>query len=398
MQRRAIIVAGAAGPGPSPIVESVLLRAGFAPAVEVPTVAQALERLRDERVDLLMLPLQGPAAADLSALEREIARAPQTFVLGTGAAVEPDLILRAMRAGVHEFLVTPPSTDDLTRAVDRMVRRARPESAPRLAVVVYSAKGGMGTTSVSLNLAFAFARTAGAGRVALADYVVSGGDVGTMLNLRPSYDIGDLAPKLAQLDAALLESFITRTPQGVAVLAASERPEALDTVDGLAAGRILEELRTHFATTVVDCEHHPTDRTLTALDAADRIVLVTQLSVAAVRSAQRTLQLFVRLGYPDEKIAVVANRTQPGDLISANDVGKVLDRELFFRLPNDYRASEAALTRGLPVVVHDPNTALARAYVALAAKLAGAEGALVAPAARDVLPSRFGRLLGIGRR
>jgi len=396
MQRKAVIVAGAAGP--EAMVGGVLQRAGFSPALEVPTVAQALERLRDERVDLLVIPLQGPAAADLATLEREIARASQTFVLGTATTAEPDLILRAMRAGIHEFLVAPPSAEDLTRAVDRMLRRSRPEPSSRLAFAVYSAKGGLGTTSVALNLAFAFAQTVGAGRVALADYVVSGGDVGVMLNLRPSYDIGDLALKLAQLDASLLESFITRTPQGVAVLAASERPEALESVDGLAAGRILDELRTHFATTVVDCEHHPTDRTLTAMDAVDRILVVTQLNVAAVRSAQRTLQLFGRLGYPDEKVVVVANRAQPSDLISPADAAKVLDREVYFRLPNDYRASEAALTRGLPVVTHDPNTALAKAYVALAAKLAGAEGATDGPATRDTQSSRFGRLLGIGRK
>ncbi|MDF1501871.1 hypothetical protein [Roseisolibacter sp. H3M3-2] len=397
MQRKAVIVAGAAGPDST--VGGVLQRAGFGPATDVPTVAQALERVREERVDLLVVPLQGPAAADLAVLEREMSRFPQTFVLGTAAAADSDLILRSMRAGVHEFLVVPPSAEDLMRAVDRMLKRARPEDSSRLSFAVYSAKGGLGTTNVALNLAYAFVPMAGAGRVALADYVVSGGDVAVLLNLRPTYDIGDLALKLAQLDASLLESFITRMPQGVAVLAASERPEALESVDGLAAGRILDELRSHFAVTVVDCEHHPTDRTLTVMDAVDRILIVTQLNVAAIRSAQRTVQLFTRLGYPEEKVAVIANRAQPSDLISPSDAAKVLDREIFFRLPNDYRASEAALTRGLPVVAHDPNTALAKAYAALAAKLAGADGAFDAPAATTTQSgSRIGRLLGIGRK
>lgn len=396
MQRKAVIVAGAAGTEAT--VAGVLQRAGFAPAIEVPTAAQAFEHLRDERIDLLVVPLQGDAAADLGALEREIARAPGTFVLGTAPVAEPDLILRAMRAGVHEFLVSPPSAEDLERALERVVRRTRGEPSSRLAVAVYSAKGGLGTTSVAINLAFALAQGAGNRRVAIADFVVSGGDVGLMLNLKPTYDVGDLALKLAQMDAQLLQSVLVRQPQGVSVLAASERPETLESVDGLAAGRILEELRKHFLATVIDCEHHPTDRTLAALDAVDRIMLVTQLNVASIRSAQRTLQLFQRLGYPEEKVAVVANRAQPGDLISPADAAKVLEHELFFRLPNDYRASEAALTRGLPVVAHDPNTALARAYVALAAKLAGGEGTLEAPPARDTQSSRFGRLLGIGRK
>jgi hypothetical protein len=155
----------------------------------------------------------------------------------------------------------------------------------------------------------------------------------------------------------------------VSVLPASERIETLELVDGNAATAIIKALRAHFTYTVVDCEHHPTDRTLTAFDAADRIVVVTQLNVAAVRSAQRTLALFRRLGYDDDKIVVVANRAQPSDLISADDAARVLERELFWRLPNDYRASEAALTRGVPVLESDPASALARAYLTLAAKL-----------------------------
>jgi pilus assembly protein CpaE len=304
-----------------------------------------------------------------------------------------------MRAGIHEFLVFPPSVEELTTAVDRLLRRTRPEASSKLSVGVYSAKGGMGTTSIAANLAFALAASHPGEPVALADYVVSGGDVAVMLNLRPSYDVGDVALKLAQLDASVLESVLLRVPQGVSVLAASEQPETLDSVDGLAATRILEELRSHFAFTVVDCEHHPTDRMIATLDAVDRIIIVTQLHVSAIRSAQRTLGLFQRLGYDEDKILVVANRAQPSDLITPADAAKALERELFFRLPNDYRASEAALTRGLPVVANDPTTALARAYVALAAKLVGGDAAIAAlPDARSNQSGRIGRLLGLGRK
>jgi pilus assembly protein CpaE len=366
MLRKAVIVAGAAGSDEA--VGAVLPRYAFAPAVTAPTLAQALVRVRAEQVDLLIVPLQA-SGNDIAALEREIPRLPGTFVIGTSPDADPSLILRAMRAGVHEFLVYPPTADDLAAAVDRMVRRSQPATGKRATFAVYSAKGGVGTTSVALNLAYALGRNEPGANVVLADFVVSGGDVAVMLDQRPSYDVGDLALKLGQVDGALLDSLLARTKSGVSVLPASERIETLELVDGNAATAIIKALRAHFTYTVVDCEHHPTDRTLTAFDAADRIVVVTQLNVAAVRSAQRTLALFRRLGYDDDKIVVVANRAQPSDLISADDAARVLERELFWRLPNDYRASEAALTRGVPVLESDPASALARAYLTLAAKL-----------------------------
>jgi DNA-binding NarL/FixJ family response regulator len=156
MLRKAVIVAGAAGSDEA--VGAVLPRYAFAPAVTAPTLAQALVRVRAEQVDLLIVPLQA-SGNDIAALEREIPRLPGTFVIGTSPDADPSLILRAMRAGVHEFLVYPPSADDLAAAVDRMVRRSQPATGKRATFAVYSAKGGVGTTSVALNLGL---RAAGA--------------------------------------------------------------------------------------------------------------------------------------------------------------------------------------------------------------------------------------------
>lgn len=393
-----MIVAGAAGS--EDVVDEVFARYGFGPAARAATIPEAFERARAGGLDLLVVPLQGPGAIDVAVLERDLVRHPMLLVIGTAPQATPDLILGAMRAGVHEFLVSPVSRNELSSAVERLSRRVRTEQVEQTLIAVYSAKGGLGTTSIAINLAWALSRTPTRPKVAVADFVVNGGDVAMMLNVRPAYDVGDLAMKLDQIDGALLESLLTSTP-GVAVLPASERPEALDLVDGAAATTILKALRTQYGYTIVDCEHHPTERTLAALDAADRIVVVAQLNVAAMRSTQRTLSLFQRLGVPDDKIVVVANRASPGDLISAADATRVLERDLFGRIPNDYRVCEAALTRGLPVAAHEPTSAVAKAYVALAEKLAVGEvvdSTSKTDRANNGQGSRFGRILGIGRK
>jgi Flp pilus assembly CpaE family ATPase len=101
-----------------------------------------------------------------------------------------------------------------------------------------------------------------------------------------------------RVDEELLFSVLSATTGGVWVLPASENEEVSDLLDATAAASILNHLRAHFSV-VVDCEHHMSDRTLAAFDAADRIVFVTQLIVPALRSTKRSLELCERLGYPD---------------------------------------------------------------------------------------------------
>jgi pilus assembly protein CpaE len=150
--------------------------------------------------------------------------------------------------------------------------------------------------------------------------------------------------------------------------------------DAAAIGSILELLRANFPMTVVDCEHHLSERTVTALDAADRILLVTELSVASLRSMQRTLGLCRRLGYAENKLCVIVNRYQSADVLPLKDAEELLKWPIFWHLPNDYRLSSAALTKGVPVAVEDPGSKLARSYRDLAVKLGGAAAAKAAEA------------------
>ena len=395
MQRRALVVGNAGGQDDS--LNAVLQRFGFAPAVSVQSAAVAAARLRDEPVHLVIVPLDSTDPVDLATLDREVRRSDNTSIIGTATLANPDLILRAMRSGVHEFLVHPPDPKELAAAVDRLLRRGRSDGAGGgTTIAVFSPKGGVGTSTVAVNLAFALARVNPEGRVCVADFVVSGGDVGVLLNLKPSYDIGDLVAKVDRLDADLLYSLLAPASAGVWALASGDRPEALEAVDGGAASAILQKLRQHFAFTVVDCESHLSDRTLAALDAADRVLVVTQLNVPALRSTQRSLALFRRLGYADEKVTVVLNRYDSGGgLISLGDAEKLLDREIAVRLPNDYKSAAAAVNLGKPVVESAGASALAKSFSALATKLGGVATANGTGGAKG---ARLTSLFGFGRK
>src|SRR5690606_29488620 len=258
MHRKVLIVEGAA-----PLDDAttgVMQRFDFLPPLTTPTVAAAASRMRDEHFDLVIIPLDGTDQVDLAALERETRRAGNINVIGTAQQADSSLILRALRSGVHEFLVYPPDTRELTAAVDRLTRRTASDRRPAGSVfTVYSGKGGMGTSTVAVNLAASMSRARPDTRVAVADFVVSSGDVGLLLDLQPAYNIGDLVGK-EHVDAELLYSLLTFASDGLYVLPSSERPETSDDVDAGVASTILGHLRANFGDTVVDAEHHLSER------------------------------------------------------------------------------------------------------------------------------------------
>jgi pilus assembly protein CpaE len=335
-------------------------------------------------------------AVELATLEREVVRGGATKVIGTAPQADPTLIVQAMRSGVQEFLVFPPNPQEFSAAVDRLIRRGRSEVEQGVTLAVYSAKGGLGTTSIAVNLAFGLADANPHGRVALADFVVHGGDLRVHLNLAPAYDVGDLVARVERIDADLLSSILTPAEGGVWVLPSSDRPEIAELVDAATSATLIAELKRHFAYTVLDCEHYVTDRTLAALDAADKIILVTQLNVAALRGTQRTISLCQRLGYGEEKLAVVVNRHQSSEVLTPSDASTLLNLPIFHLLPNDFRTSDGAVSKGIPVGRYDRTARLTQSYASLVSKITGA-AANTNGRSREA-GSRLSRIFSIGKK
>jgi pilus assembly protein CpaE len=369
MQRKALIVAGAAGSLDT--ARSALMRFGFGEPSSSIDTSSALSELQQQTYDLLVLPLQDLDSLQLAAVERAVRAGRVLLTIGTAPRAEPELILRAMRSGIQEFLVYPPEPKDLATALDRLMRRVSVNGQRGTVFAMYSGKGGLGTTSIVANLAHALAKGHRDSRIAIADLVVNDGDVRVFLNLKPTYDLGDLVKKLDRVDADLLNSLMTPYREGIWALPGADDPEYDDLLDGATISTIIDQLRSHFAFTVLDCEHHMSERTLAAMDAADRILLVTQLNVAALRSTQRSLAICRRLGYANDKVCVVINRYQSGETLSLTDASEVLKCEIFWKLPNDYRTAAGALMKGIPVAELDASSKLAWSYAQLAAKLAG---------------------------
>lgn len=362
----------------SPDVQALMIgqlkARGFQIAATLERPNHAAVEVRTHKANLLILEVNKSAESVLKSIEDLTGDSRNLRVIVTAPAAEPDLILRVLRAGATEFLVQPVSPEEFARALDRVVRSFAPRrDANGQIFAVYSPKGGLGSTSVAVNLAFTLAREHPRQRVALADTVVSGGDVKVFLDMIPQYTITDLLGKGDSIDTQLLETVLYKHPGGVWVLPEPGQEEDADAITGEQMAEVIRRLGGGFDFVVVDCEHQLTERTLAILDTADTIVLVTVLSVPAIRQLQRTLDVFERLGYPEHKIHLVVNRHQTSDVLRVRDVEKSLERRVLWRLPNDYKVAIDAITRGRPLVSGAPRSKLSRSFQGLAAALNSAE-------------------------
>lgn len=384
-----IAVAVAESAPPESLLSDVLRPIGFTGVVMATTLAEATMLLRTRKPALVVVPVDGPAP-ERDTFAQELKRHPETAAIATGRTKDADTVLNAMRAGILEFLVLPVTTEELRTAVHRVLQANARTADLGQVLTVFSAKGGLGVSTVAQSLAWALAQQNEAHRVALVDFTSTGAGARVMLNLQPSYDLASLASRMGQLDGEVLRSVMLEHPDGVAILAAADTITGDGLLDAGSAGRLIDLLRREFTYVVIDTDHTLNDQAVAALDAADRLLLVTHLDISALRSTQRSLDMFRRLGYPDEKIAVVLNRRADRDRIAIADAERVLNRPVAFTLPNEYEHCSDAITVGQFVQRFAPSSSFSAAMTRMAAGI-GTSGTVRRAASNG---SRLARFLG----
>jgi pilus assembly protein CpaE len=274
---------------------------------------------------------------------------PSLYLLALSDKAESDLILRSMRAGAHDFLCKPVKEIDLRAAAEKVykLKAARLEKKPEggRIVSVFSNKGGNGTTTIAVNLADALVRYHGK-KVAVVDLVLSHGDVTMFFNVNPSYSIIDLARNSQKADYDFLHTLLVRHSSGVYILADPPMIEDAELISPTQVREVLGTLRSMFDYIVVDTPHQFDERTLTALEMSDNILLVSLLNLPSLRNTQKCLELFGRIGLRDERVRLVISRFLPNDEIPRDSIEGILNCPVFFSVPNDYPAVIASVNRG----------------------------------------------------
>jgi pilus assembly protein CpaE len=290
---------------------------------------------------------------------------PATSVLLVVSSLEPSLMLEAMRAGVNELLADPLSEAEVQDAIQRLVG----SQAPAVRGDVYAlvgAKGGVGTTTVAVNLATALAKAA-AESTLLMDLNTVCGDAAVFLGVEPRFSIVDALANVQRLDAAYFGGLVVKSKVGLDLLGASSRPVSAS-FDVSRMRTLLEFARQTYRYTVLDVPR--SDATaLDSLEGVTRIILVVNQELATVRNGSR-MAATLRERYGQARLTLVLSRTDRRAEIGLDDVERTVGLDISHSFPSDYRLALQAMNKGRPLAM-DPQSELATAFIAFARDLAG---------------------------
>lgn len=322
---------------------------------EVRAVVDVVDRLADNESAYYAIKDLKPGAvfvhltngneAGLTLAGRITRTLPGTSVFLVSPEKDPDQILEALRLGAADYLVFPDGKDKILPAVRRALGRAEAGGKIGELFAFFSLKGGQGLTALAINLADQL-QTLTAEKVLLADLNLYMGDVNTCLNLQSAYTPFDLLNDLERMDDNLLFSSLTRHPNGFYVLTAPEEISDADQISGEDITRMFGLLKKHLDYIIVDLPHDFSERTLAAIEEADRLLLVAQQSLPVIKSVQRTLQLFRELNYPENKVKIILNRYLKKSELSPDDLAHVFNQPVFSVISNDYRALTETVNKG----------------------------------------------------
>ena len=359
--------------------------------------AEAIEMATSLSPDIVLMDINMPDMDGIAATEKLSSAAPLSSVIMMSVQGEADYLRRSMLAGAREFLVKPFSSDELNASIRQVYARERDKlsrmapvvgapggSAPAAAnrdpghvIAVFSPKGGVGRTTVAVNLAVAAATELNQ-KVVLVDASFQFGDVGVLLNLNPKgKSIADLLPELETGEPESLDTFVVTHSAGIRVLLAPPTPETAELITPAAVRKIIDKLRYEADIVIVDCAAFFNDTTLAILDMADTILTMLSLEITSVKNMRLFLEVADQLGYEKGKVRLVLNRGDSALGIRLADVEQSIGRKVTDTITSDGRSVVYALNRGVPFFLSNKDAQVSQDILRLAKAVIGelAQGA-----------------------
>ncbi len=246
---------------------------------------------------------------------------------------------------------------------------------PGIVVAVFSPKGGVGRTTVAVNLAVAAATDLGK-RVVIVDGSFQFGDVGVLLNLNPkSKSIADLIPELDAGELDSIDTFLIDHTAGIRVLLAPPTPETAEMITAAGVKKVVETLRMNHDLVVVDCTAFFNDTTLAILDSADVILTMLSLEITSIKNMRLFLEVAEQLGYEAGKVRLILNRADSALGIRVADVEHSIGRKVDETIVSDGRSVVYALNRGVPFFLSNREAQVSQDILRLARSVVGERSA-----------------------
>jgi pilus assembly protein CpaE len=318
-------------------------------------------------------------------------------ILVVSSSTDGRVILQAMRAGAKEFISFPVKIEELIAALNR-IRSLSDGSTTRprncSVITVAGASGGVGTTSLAVNLACRLAADEN-NSVVLIDLDLALGDADVFLDAIPDYTLADVAQNISRLDFALLKRSLTKHTSGLYLL---PRPVQLQDVRLITLEdmeRVLGLLKATFTHLVLDVSKSFSELDFVAMRSSDTVLLVSQLDLPCLRNIVRLMMSFEETEGLTDKIRIIVNRVgMDSGQISLKKAQETMGRELYWQLPNDYQLMSEARNNGVPLQEQSPKAGLTLAINSLADAVASGREIDSTKAPQESGSSGLGRFFG----
>ena len=287
----------------------------------------------------------------------------------TSSRFEAEILVQALRAGVKEFFSQPIQLEELANALRKF--KERQPSLPGSEIKrkkgkiihLMGGKGGVGTTTVAVNLSTSLAQANPSQLVALVDMNLLFGEIPTFLDVQSDFSWGEVVKNISRLDATYLTSVLAKHPSGMFVLPS---PTGLDGVTP-ATPEIIEKLLTVMEETfdfvVIDGGQSIDEISLKIFQMADAVLVVSVLSLPCLTNVKRLLWTFQKLGFPQkENVKVLVNRYHKRSLISLEEAEKSIDQGIFWQIPNDFQTTMSAINQGKDLFSIAPGSEISKNF------------------------------------
>lgn len=321
--------------------------------------------------DVVLLDL-GRDAAPYLALAAHIRKLqPTVHIIACSLVFPPDqyLLMDAMRSGVQEFVAKPVMPVALHEILNR-IRELHPQKrASEKLIVLMGSKGGVGTTTVAVNLGAQLC-TFAKKRTVLLDFASPLGNAHLLLDLRPRFGVRDALDNLERLDSHFFAGLLTHHKTNLELLGGSLHPEEWQNIPVAPLERVVNVAQADFDTVLMDLGTQFSSDWSAILQMARMILMVTETNVPALWMLDRRLQALAGIGVDPERIRVIVNRWHKGDEETLKAIQNEKKYSVLTHLPNDFRKANTAFNLGVPLMENHDNL-LTNHYRKLASQLTG---------------------------
>ena len=361
-------------------VQKMLALSGFAVLGEAGYGIEAVSLAKEAEPDVIVIAVEEPVVRALQTVEAVADLLPQSPIVAYSSIKDPASIRKAMLAGVADYLVTPVREEDLINSIhgvlaqeERKRARIAGETDEPVAcgtvLTVFGAKGGIGKTTISTNLATAIVQKTGQS-VALVDLDTRFGDVAILMDIPVERSIADLALPEEEINREMLQDCLYTHNTGVTILPAPVRPTDWRNVHAGHIERVVTLLAQTYDYVILDTPGTFNDIVARALELATLVLLVATVDMASLKDTLLAIDMLRSWNFPQEKVKLVINSTNEATNVQPQEVKRMLGRDVFWSIPYDRNISTSTQL-GMPVVVAKPTTKAAESLVELAFVLSG---------------------------